>query len=148
MNAIPSPALANAFTASGMIRAEHNDLERHRRELLIAPLEDQLLAAWSAEREGEGFRVYAREVDARISAIRKAAHEAAAERNREKRNERKRKVLALLAHGPMQRIEMEPSIGLSGGALKALLKDMVAEGMVLMHRAPGMGHQFVYEVAQ
>ena len=148
MNAQATITLRNAFAASGMIRAEHNALERHRRELLLAPLEEAVAAAWSAERWANGARPVDPELSARMSAIRKAAHDRAAEANRAKRQERKRAVAAILAQGPMQRADLEGLVDLSGGALKALLRDMVDDGMITMNRAPGAGRNFVYEVAQ
>ena len=148
MNAQATITLRNAFAASGMIRAEHNALERHRRELLLAPLEEAVAAAWAAERWANGARPVDPELSARISAKLKAAHQRAAEANRAKREERKRKVLSLLAQGPMHRADMDGLVGLSGGALKVLLRDMVNEGMIDMNRAPGVGRNFIYEVAQ
>lgn len=148
MNAQANITLRNAFAASGMIRAEHNALERHRRELLLAPLEEAVAAAWAAERWANGARPVDPELSARISAKLKAAHQRAAEANRAKRQERKRAVAAILAQGPMQRADLEGLVDLSGGALKVLLRDMVDDGMITMNRAPGQRRNFVYEVAQ
>lgn len=145
MNAMPSPALASAFTCSGMIRAEHNDLERHRRELLIAPLEDQLLAAWAAERgvsrETRHNVVCDQTRSQQYNAGLISGHLAAMAAER-----RKNAVLSELAKGPKRRADLMKAAGLKDHALGNLLSRLRKEGRITMTRS--QGHVYIYEAAK
>lgn len=147
MNAQASINLRNAFAASGMIRAEHNALERHRRELLLAPLEDALADAWRAECCAFGRKPVDPEFSARMAALSKHARDKAAAANRAKRRAKKDRIIGLLREAPMRAGDLEGLMHMSNTTIKLMLREMVNDEEIIITRIAGE-RGFVYEVAQ